>query len=197
MLFAHCRGLAQLMLTLPAPHPLLVGFSGGLDSTVLLHLLASDAAARRQGLRAIHVHHGLHPEADRWAAHCQRMCDALAVPMTLARVQVDNHSGLGLEAAARAARHTAFADAMAADDMLVLAHHQDDQAETFLLRALRGSGVDGLAAMRDWRAFCLLYTSAPHSQSPPPRHSGPAGVLGDALALPQCWLHHARAGPHR
>jgi tRNA(Ile)-lysidine synthase len=81
------------------------------------------------------------------------MCDALAVPMTLARVQVDNHSGLGLEAAARAARHTAFADAMAADDMLVLAHHQDDQAETFLLRALRGSGVDGLAAMRDWRAF--------------------------------------------
>lgn len=141
------------MLTLPAPHPLLVGFSGGLDSTVLLHLLASNAAARKQGLRAIHVHHGLHPEADRWAAHCQRMCDALAVPMTLVRVQVDNHSGLGLEAAARAARHTAFADAMAADDMLVLAHHQDDQAETFLLRALRGSGVDGLAAMRDWRAF--------------------------------------------
>ena len=139
--------------TLPAPHPLLVGFSGGLDSTVLLHLLASDTAARKQGLRAIHVHHGLHPDAEHWAAHCQRACDILDVPITIARVQVDRHSGLGLEAAARTARHGAFAEAMAANEILVLAHHQDDQAETFLLRALRGSGVDGLAAMRDWRAF--------------------------------------------
>ncbi|HQX92000.1 MAG TPA: tRNA lysidine(34) synthetase TilS, partial [Thermomonas sp.] len=133
--------MAPLKFILPAPYPLLVGFSGGLDSTVLLHLLASDAAVRRQGLRAVHVHHGLHPAADQWAAHCQRACDALSVPLTLARVQVDSRSGLGLEAAARAARHAAFANAMATDDILVLAHHQDDQAETFLLRALRGSGV--------------------------------------------------------
>ena len=153
MLPARIQDLAPLKFILPAPYPLLVGFSGGLDSTVLLHLLASDAAVRRQGLRAVHVHHGLHPAADQWAAHCQRACDALSVPLTLARVQVDSRSGLGLEAAARAARHAAFANAMATDDILVLAHHQDDQAETFLLRALRGSGVDGLAAMRDWRAF--------------------------------------------
>lgn len=153
MLPARTQDLAPLKFTLPAPHSLLVGFSGGLDSTVLLHLLASDATARRQGLRAIHVHHGLHPEADQWAAHCQRMCDALSVPLTLTRVQVDCRSGLGLEAAARAARHAAFAAAMTTDDILVLAHHQDDQAETFLLRALRGSGAEGLAAMRDWRAF--------------------------------------------
>ena len=130
----------------------LVGLSGGLDSTVLLHLLAMDAAARRAGLRAIHVHHGLHADADAWATHCQQTCDALDVPLSIVRVEVDRASGLGLEGAARDARHRAFANALADDEILALAHHRDDQAETFLLRALRGSGVDGLAAMRPWRA---------------------------------------------
>ena len=130
----------------------LVGFSGGLDSTVLLHLLASDADTRRAGLRAIHVHHGLHADADAWAAHCQQTCDALDVPLSIVRVEVDLASGLGLEGAARDARHRAFAEALGDDEILAVAHHRDDQAETFLLRALRGSGVDGLAAMRPWRA---------------------------------------------
>lgn len=130
----------------------LVGFSGGLDSTVLLHLLASDADARRAGLRAIHVHHGLHADADAWATHCQQTCDALDVPLSIIRVEVDRASGLGLEGAARDARHGAFSEALGDDEILALAHHRDDQAETFLLRALRGSGVEGLAAMRPWRA---------------------------------------------
>ena len=129
----------------------LVGFSGGLDSSVLLHLLAS-ADTRRAGLRAIHVHHGLHADADAWAAHCQQTCDALDVPLSIVRVEVDLASGLGLEGAARDARHRAFAEALGDDEILAVAHHRDDQAETFLLRALRGSGVDGLAAMRPWRA---------------------------------------------
>lgn len=129
----------------------MAGFSGGLDSTVLLHLLAADARVRHAGLRAIHVHHGLHPDADDWAARCQALCDALAVPLTVVRVAVERNSKLGVEGAARAARHTAFAQALGDGDILALAHHQDDQAETFLLRALRGSGVDGLAAMRRWR----------------------------------------------
>ena len=130
----------------------LVGFSGGLDSTVLLHMLASDDDTRRAGLRAIHVHHGLHADADAWAAHCQQTCDALDVPLSIVRVEVDLASGLGLEGAARDARHRAFAEALGDDEILAVAHHRDDQAETFLLRALRGSGVDGLAAMRPWRA---------------------------------------------
>ena len=130
----------------------LVGFSGGLDSTVLLHMLASDADTRRAGLRAIHVHHGLHADADAWAAHCQQTCDALDVPLSIVHVEVDRASGLGLEGAARDARHRAFAEALGDDEILALAHHRDDQAETFLLRALRGSGVDGLSAMRPWRA---------------------------------------------
>ena len=130
----------------------LVGFSGGLDSTVLLHLLAADADIRRNGLRAIHVHHGLHADADAWAAHCEQACDALHVPLSIVHAEVDRASGLGLEGAARDARHRAFAQELDNDEILALAHHRDDQAETFLLRALRGSGVDGLAAMRPWRA---------------------------------------------
>jgi len=132
---------------------ILVGYSGGLDSSMLLHLLANDTDARRNGLRAIHVHHGLHPDADRWAADCERECMALGISLQVVRVDVDRNAGLGIEGAARAARHRAFAEALHDDEVLALAHHRDDQAETFLLRALRGSGVDGLAAMQPWREY--------------------------------------------
>ena len=133
--------------------PVLVGYSGGLDSSVLLHLLANDPDARRHGLRAIHVHHGLHADADAWVAHCQRECAALDVALQIVRVEVERDAGLGIEGAARAARHRAFAEALRDGEILAIAHHRDDQAETFLLRALRGSGVDGLASMRPWRAY--------------------------------------------
>jgi tRNA(Ile)-lysidine synthase len=136
-----------------AGRPLLVGFSGGLDSTVLLHLLATDPACRALGVRAIHIDHGLHPRAARWSAHCREVCEGLEMGLTIAAVDVDPDSGRGTEAAAREARHAAFEAALHGDENLVLAHHQDDQAETLLLRALRGSGPDGLAAMRPWRAF--------------------------------------------
>ena len=137
----------------PLDRPVLVGYSGGLDSTVLLHLLVSDARVRRRGLRAIHVHHGLHAGADAWAQHCIQACVGLGVDLDLRHVEVERGSGAGLEAAARAARHGAYAAALHEDEVLALAHHRDDQAETFLLRALRASGVDGLAAMRPWRPF--------------------------------------------
>ena len=130
--------------------PVLVGLSGGLDSTVLLHVLATAAS---HGLRAIHVHHGLHPAADDWATHCRALCDSLGVPLTIANVDVDTGSGSGLEAAARDARRAAFAAGLREGEVLALAHHRDDQAETFLLRALRASGVDGLAGMRPWSRF--------------------------------------------
>lgn len=137
----------------PANPPLLVGYSGGLDSTVLLHSVANDANLRVGGLRAIHVHHGLQVHADDWAEHCRRFCDLLEVPLTVVRVDVDRDSGEGLEAAARQARYAAIRHALTPGEVLVTAHHRDDQAETFLLRALRASGPDGLAAMRPWRAF--------------------------------------------
>ncbi|MGY0504095.1 tRNA lysidine(34) synthetase TilS [Luteimonas sp. e5] len=127
----------------------LLGYSGGLDSSVLLHALAALARGR---LRAIHVHHGLQAGADAWAAHCAGECAALGVPLLTERVQVHDE-GHGPEAAAREARHAAFARHLRPGEILVLAHHQDDQAETFLLRALRGAGPDGLAAMRPWREY--------------------------------------------
>lgn len=132
--------------------PLCVGYSGGLDSTALLHALAAMPVAHEQGLRAWHVHHGLHEHADAWTAHCQSVCDALGIALTVSRVVVAPR-GQGLEAAARHARHAAFARGLAAGEVLVLAHHRDDQAETFLLRALRASGPDGLGAMHRWRDF--------------------------------------------
>jgi len=131
----------------------LVGLSGGLDSIVLLHLLAMQPHIRDAGLRAIHVHHGLQSAADDWAAHCRVVCDALDLPLQVVRVEVARDAGTGLEAAARSARRNAFTDALRDGEVLALAHHRDDQAETFLLRALRASGPDGLAAMRPWQCF--------------------------------------------
>ena len=138
-------------LGVPGDRPVLVGLSGGLDSIVLLHALA--ATTPRPRLRALHVHHGLHADADQWASHCGRACAALGVPLIVRRVEVAAGSGLGPEAAAREARHAAFDTELGFDEVLALAHHREDQAETFLLRALRGAGVDGLAAMRAWRRF--------------------------------------------
>ena len=132
------------------PRPVLLGFSGGLDSSVLLQWLAADGSLHG-GLRALHVHHGLHPQADAWQAQCEMACAALGVPFEAVRVQVPRGAGSGLEAAARTARYAAFHAALGAGEVLALAHHADDQAETFLLRALRASGPDGLAAMLPWR----------------------------------------------
>ena len=128
----------------------LIGLSGGMDSIVLLHLLAAN---RRFTARAIHVHHGLHPDADHWAQHCRAVCAALGMPLEIVRVKVARDSGEGVEAAARNARYAVFAEAVRHGECLVTAHHQDDQAETVLLRLLRGSGAGGLGAMRALRPF--------------------------------------------
>jgi len=124
---------------------LLLGYSGGLDSTVLLHALASLRGRFSFALQVHHVHHGLSPNADAWAAHCEQVCMSLEVPLRVVRVNVEPANGEGVEAAARRMRHAAWADAFA--DWWVTAHHRDDQAETLLFRLCRGAGVDGAAAM--------------------------------------------------
>ena len=143
----------ELPVSFPTGVATLVGFSGGLDSTVLLHALAAAPAIRAAGLRAVHVHHGLHADADAWAAHCSAVCAELGVELAVHRVRVDRGGGDGPEAAARAARREAFARELRPGERLALAHHLDDQAETVLLRLLRASGSGGLAAMREQRAF--------------------------------------------
>ncbi|OIO80007.1 MAG: tRNA lysidine(34) synthetase TilS [Hydrogenophilales bacterium CG03_land_8_20_14_0_80_62_28] len=129
---------------------LCLGYSGGLDSTVLLHLLAGLRRLLAFRLTAVHVHHGLSPHADDWAAACQMACDRLDVPLNVRRVRVVV-DGQGLEAAAREVRYAALGEQPA--DFILVAHHRDDQAETLLLRLLRGAGVHGLAAMAEDRAL--------------------------------------------
>lgn len=123
----------------------MLAFSGGLDSRVLLQLLAENRALFNIQLEVMHVHHGLSPNADEWAQFCQQVCMDLNVPLKVVHVQVDKNSGLGVEAAARHARYHALSQSDA--DFIVLAHHQNDQAETLLLQLLRGAGPKGLAAM--------------------------------------------------
>jgi len=118
--------------------PVMVGFSGGLDSTVLLHLLANAPGRQPGSLRALHVHHGLQTLADDWQQHCSKLCAQWNIPLQVVQVEVPRDAGQGLEAAAREARHAAFKTHLLENEWLALAHHQDDQAETFLLRALRG-----------------------------------------------------------
>lgn len=124
---------------------LCAAYSGGLDSTVLLHALCALRAERGFRLSALHVHHGLNPAAEDWVAHCEATCRAWEVPLTVARVDVARDGGKGLEEAARRARHAQFAAFPA--DWIVLAQHRDDQAETVLHHLLRGSGVAGAAGM--------------------------------------------------
>ncbi|WP_394427133.1 tRNA lysidine(34) synthetase TilS [Vreelandella stevensii] len=135
-----------------------VALSGGLDSSLLLTLAARACQRRGRSLRALHVHHGLQPAAADFEAHCAALCQRLGVPLSVARVSVEPQ-GEGIEGAARCARYQAFLEHLAPGDTLWLGQHQDDQAETWLLAALRGSGIRGLAGMpwrREWQGRVLL-----------------------------------------
>lgn len=146
------RALERSLAELP-PGPLLLALSGGIDSCTLLDALARSAAARARGLRAIHVDHGLNASSGEWAGHCATLCAALDVPLAIERVVVDRSGVAGPEGAARTARYAAIATAMLDGELVLTGQHADDQAETLLLRLLRGSGIEGLAAMRPLRRF--------------------------------------------
>ncbi|GIZ11356.1 tRNA lysidine(34) synthetase TilS [Pseudomonas sp. NCCP-436] len=123
-----------------------IAYSGGLDSTVLLHLLASWARQEKlPPLRALHVQHGLQAAAQAWPAHCARFCQQLGVSLEVLEVSVEE--GASLEQAARRARYAAFARHLQNGELLICAQHRDDQAETLLFRLLRGAGVRGLSGM--------------------------------------------------
>ncbi len=133
-----------------------IAFSGGLDSTVLLHLLLRWCAAHPEapGLQALHVDHGLQAASGRWSGHCAGVAREWGVPCDLLRAQVEP-AGLGLEAAAREARYQCLGAALQPGDILFTGHHLDDQVETFFLRLLRGAGLQGLAAMPPTRPLGL------------------------------------------
>jgi tRNA(Ile)-lysidine synthase len=124
-----------------------VAFSGGLDSHALLHALCKLRAVLDAEIGAVHVNHGLQQDADHWESQCRQVCAGLQVPYVSLTVDGKARRGESPEAAARSARYTALADWLPAQHCLLTAQHQDDQAETLLLQLLRGSGVNGLAAM--------------------------------------------------
>ncbi len=146
--------LQKLEAHLRAGAHLWFAYSGGLDSSALLHFLRREFASSPYADRftAIHVHHGLSPFADTWLELCRDNCEKWGVALEVRHVHIENQ-GAGLESAARDARYEVFKQLMGAGDILMTAHHAGDQAETFLYRLARGAGLDGLLAMQEWRPF--------------------------------------------
>lgn len=134
---------------LPSENPWTVALSGGLDSVVLLHLAwAWHGREGRAGqLSAVHINHGLSAQSGEWADSCRALCQTLGIPLASVTVAVSRNTGTGLEDSARQARYRIFADRLASEEALLLAHHADDQAETQLYRMMRGAGLAGFAAM--------------------------------------------------
>jgi tRNA(Ile)-lysidine synthase len=147
--------LRQSLSRMPVTSCYWVAYSGGLDSHVLLRAGQKVIQDTRSGqeLKAVHVHHGLHPEASLWEQHCEKVCQGLGVPLRRLHVDARPHAGESPEAAARRARYSALAEVLGKGQVLLTAHHQNDQAETLLLQLLRGSGPRGLAAMPECMRF--------------------------------------------
>lgn len=132
---------------------LLVGYSGGMDSHVLLLAAWRWSIEHRGSVRAIYVNHQLQPESNLWAEHCIEVCAQLRVNCTVLSVDVCRQTGESPESTARDARYAAFKQQMTDNEYLLTAHHADDQAETVLLQLMRGSGLPGLAAMPAVKRF--------------------------------------------
>jgi tRNA(Ile)-lysidine synthase len=145
--------LSELAKGRPQPRRFLIGFSGGIDSTVLLHALVKSSDRHRTPIVAIHINHGLHDDSDRWASHCRDVAGDLGVACVCESVEIDDASGFGVEATARQARYEAFEKHVEDGDWLLSAHHEDDQAETLLLNLMRGSGLAGIAGIGAVQGF--------------------------------------------
>ncbi len=141
---------STLVTQLPASiDTLWLAYSGGLDSHVLLDLLQQNVS---YSLRVVHINHGLSQHAQQWQQHCQSICRNYGIDCHIETVQIQQQ-GKGTEAAARLARYHVFADVIKQTGCLLTAHHLDDQAETVLLRLLRGSGLHGLAGISAYSRF--------------------------------------------
>ncbi|WP_146441286.1 tRNA lysidine(34) synthetase TilS [Vibrio kanaloae] len=143
------------------PCRLIVAFSGGVDSRVLLELAAQYARSHHIECCAVHVHHGLSKNAELWAEQCQTWCDALSIPLAIERVSLDLNSGESVEKLARDARYQVFKKHLRQGDLLVTGQHIDDQVETFLLALKRGSGPKGLSSMAQVSPFAGAFIVRP------------------------------------
>ncbi|WP_438970423.1 tRNA lysidine(34) synthetase TilS [Methylophaga sp.] len=131
-----------------ADRSICIAYSGGVDSHVLLHLLASSNHPQLSGIRAIHIDHGLQDDSAQWAKHCATVASDLGIQFESIKASVENINDLGTEAAARQARYQSFEEALSDNEVLLTAQHQHDQAETLMLQLLRGAGPTGLSGMK-------------------------------------------------
>ncbi len=143
----HPGQLLQTISDLPSCRRLLVAYSGGMDSHVLLHGLIAIRDELSAEIHAVHVNHGLQSLAQQWAEQCSKFCRENSIPINVLEIDASSEKGESPEAAARTMRYQAISELMQDGDILLTAHHSDDQAETVLLQLLRGSGPSGLAAM--------------------------------------------------
>ncbi|MEJ2464678.1 MAG: tRNA lysidine(34) synthetase TilS [Candidatus Thiodiazotropha sp.] len=158
--------LLTTLKALPAAERCHLALSGGLDSCVLIHLLASLRESLPWSLHAIHINHGLQVVADLWQAHCQSLCEQYQIPLQVVQLSLAPGTGESVEAVAREARYRALAEHVGPGDLLLTAQHQDDQAETLLLQLLRGSGPAGLAAMPPLSRFYGGWLARPLLDTP-------------------------------
>jgi len=152
MSFRPERLLAVLKSLPPTPR-YWIAYSGGRDSQVLLHAMAVLRGRYSANLRAVHVNHGLQSDAGIWSRHCEGYCGCQGIALTQVELKLERARGQSMEAVAREARYRAIEEVMGVGEILLTAHHQEDQAETVLLQLLRGSGPGGLAAMPTLAAF--------------------------------------------
>lgn len=153
-LIGQCiEGLPQITPS-TAAHKIVLAYSGGVDSEILAHGLAEFSKQYPQfDYLLVHVHHGLSPNADDWVVHCQAQAEIYQLPCTIARVKVKLAPRTSIEAEARTVRYEALLAQMCAADILMTAHHQDDQLETILLALKRGLGPKGLSGMGKVQSF--------------------------------------------
>lgn len=147
----NAERLLQVLRSFPSVNSYIVGYSGGADSTALLHALNNAQQQLGTAVSAVHINHGIHPDADQWQLQCEKFCHQHGIKLTCLKISLTNRSGKGLEAEARHLRYEAISALLNSGDCLLTAHHADDQAETLLLNLMRGSGVDGLSAMPESR----------------------------------------------
>ena len=154
ILAEHLQNIAQLA---GPPARFVVAYSGGLDSTAMLHALVAirhqDTPLAAVPVIAIHVDHGLQADSASWGEHCRRVAASLQVELRTLRVNVQLESGMGPEASARNARYSALHAELDRGDWLLSAHHREDQAETMVLNLIRGSGPAGVAGIGEARRF--------------------------------------------
>ena len=145
--------LIKLLDRIPGNDSCWIAYSGGVDSTVLLHYLQINRDKLGRDIKAVHVNHKISKYSDEWAEHCRQTCKAFRVPFELLNIDAAGTEGYGPEAYARKLRYEAMHRLLSADEIILTAHHRDDLAETFFLQLLRGAGPEGLAGIPKKRKF--------------------------------------------